>query len=91
MKTLIVLNSDGFDKLLKSGEASDFCEELAYGAKTALQKSYGYRDDEISVTARTGRNRAVIRISTASWRTYYGQKKDNRLLKAVLRQKSKGK
>lgn len=72
------LNSEGIREMLRSEEMKQICKEHTDKAAEALGDGYeseGY----------TGKNRVNARLNAVTWKAFNGDKKDNRMIKAVLK------
>lgn len=72
------LNHSGMRELLRSEEAMQICKEFADKAAESLGE--GYRSEGF-----IGPRKANAEIQAVSWDAYDGNKKDNRMIKAVLK------
>lgn len=72
------LNSQGIRELLRSEEMKQICE--TYTDKAAESLGEGYESESF-----TGKNRVNARLNAVTWEAVNGNKKDNRMIKAVLK------
>ena len=72
------LNHKGMKELLRSEEAKLLCKELT--DKAAAELGEGYESEGF-----IGPNKANAEIQAVTWEAVNGNKKDNRMLKAVLK------
>ena len=72
------LNSQGIRELLRSEEMKQTCKD--YTDKAADSLGDGYESEGY-----TGKNRVNARLNAVTWKAVNGNKKDNRMIKAVLK------
>lgn len=70
------LNSSGVRELLRSDEMKRICEEEAEKVVSKLGDGY-------VVSSYTGKSRVNASIMATSWEAYYGNLKNNTVLKAL--------
>ena len=78
MKVEVELNSAGIKELLRSDEMKQICKE--YTDKAADELGEGYESEGY-----TGAGRVNARLNAVTWKAVNGNKKDNRMIKAVLK------
>ena len=74
----IELDHEGIRELLRSEEAMQICKEFTDKAAETLGE--GYKSEGF-----IGPNKANAEIQAVTWEAVNGNKKDNRMLKAVLK------
>lgn len=73
----IELNSEGIREMLRSEE----CRKIvsSYADQAANRLGEGYESD-----SHVGKGRVNARVNAVTWKAVNGNKKDNRMIKAVL-------